>query len=141
MIQRIQTVYLLLGALLLSGMGLFDTPWGSPAAAQYGWFVPALIGFLVVTVGTAVVAIFLYDRRKTQRQVVVGVQVLTLCVAGVLYGGLYMARALSFTGITGILWDKSIVLILPILAYGLFLLARRGIESDIELVESMDRIR
>lgn len=141
MIQRIQTVYLLLGALLLSGMGLFDTPWSSPAAAQYGWFVPVLIGLLGVTVATAVGAIFLYDRRKMQRQVVVWAQVLTLCVAGVLYGGLYMARALSFTGITGILWDKSIVLVLPILAYGFFLLARRGIESDIELVESMDRIR
>lgn len=141
MIQRIQTLYLLLGAILLSAMAFFDSPWSSPAAADFAWFVPAVLSLLVLTVVTALGAIFLYNRRKTQRQVVVGVQILTICLAGVLYVGLYLARALTFVGVTGILWSKSIVLVLPILAYGLFLLARRGIESDIELVESMDRIR
>lgn len=141
MIQRIQTVYLVLGALLLASLGLFDTPWNSPAAAQYGWFVPALVGLTVIVVGTAVVAIFLYDQRPMQRRVVIGVQLLTICLAAVLYGGLYWARSLSFTGVTGILWNKTIMLLLPVFAYGFFLLARRGIENDIELVESMDRIR
>lgn len=141
MIQRIQTVYLLLGALALAGLGLFDAPWSGPAAARYAWFVPSLMGLLVVTLGTAIGAIFLYDRRKTQRQAVIGVQVLTLLVAGVLYGGFYMTGRLSFTGPSGILWTRSILWLLPIVAYGLFLLARRGIEHDIELVESMDRIR
>lgn len=141
MIQRIQTVYLVLGALLVAGLGLFERLWSSAAAIQYEWFVPALIGLIVLTVGTALVAIFLYNDRETQRRVVIGVQLLTICLAAVLYGGLYMAQALSFTGVTGILWDKTIMLLLPILAYALFLLARRGIEHDIELVESMDRIR
>lgn len=141
MIQRIQTVYLILGVLAIAGLGIVDTPWGSVAAAQYGWFVPVLIGLMVVTGGTALGAVFLYDRRKTQRTVVVGVQILTAGLAGVLYGGLYLAGTLAFTGPSGILWDRTIALLLPIVAYGLFLLARRGIESDIELVESMDRIR
>lgn len=141
MIQRIQSLYLLLGALVLAGMGLFELPWSGSAAAEYDWFVPALIVLLVMTVATALTAIFLYDRRKTQRQVVIGAQVLTVCLAGVLYGGMYFARTLSFVGVTGILWSKSIMLVLPIGAYGFFLFARRGIENDIELVESMDRIR
>lgn len=141
MIQRIQTVYLVLGAFALAAMGFFDVPWSGIAAGQFGWFVPSLVGLLVVTVGTALGAIFLYDRRKTQRTVVIGVQVLTVLLAGVLYGGLYAAGTLAFTGRTGILWGRTIVLLLPILAYVFFLLARRGIESDIELVESMDRIR
>lgn len=141
MIQRIQSLYLLLGAFALAAMGLFELPWSDPAAAEYDWFVPALILLLVLTVGTALTAIFLYDRRETQRQVVIGVQVLTVCLAGVLYGGMYFVGTLRFVGVTGILWDKSIMLVLPIVAYGLFLLARRGIEHDIELVESMDRIR
>lgn len=145
MIQRIQTVYLLLGALALAAMGLFDVPWSGRAAAQYAWFVPTLAGILVITAGSAIGAIFLYEgqeQRKRQRTVVIGVQILTLVLAGVLYGGLYFTQTLTFTAPTeGILWSRSVVLLLPILAYVLFLLARRGIESDIERVESMDRIR
>jgi len=141
MIQRIQTVYLLLGALALGAIGFFDVPWGDPATRQYAWFVPTLIGLLAVTTLTALGSIFLYDRRKTQRTVVYGVQLLTIVFAGVLYGGLYGAGTLTFTDPTGILWGRSVVLVLPIVAYALFRLARRGIESDIELVESMDRIR
>lgn len=141
MIQRIQTVYLLLGALALAALGVFDTPWSGIAASQFDWFVPSLIGLLIGTAGTAFGAVFLYDRRKVQRTVVIGVQVLTLLLTGVLYGGLYLSGTLTFTGPSGLLWERTIALLLPILAYGLFLLARRGIESDIELVESMDRIR
>lgn len=141
MIQRIQTVYLLLGALVLGALGIFDAPWSGIAAAQYAWFVPSLIGLLVVAVGTALGSIFLYERRETQRTVVIAAQILTLLLAGVLYGGLYLAGTLAFTGPSGILWNRSIMLLLPLVAYGFFLLARRGIESDIELVESMDRIR
>lgn len=141
MIQRIQTVYLLLGALALGTMGLFDVPWGDPAAQQYAWFVPSLVGLLVVTAGTGIGAIFLYDRRKTQRSVVYGVQLLTIVLAGVLYGALYTTGTLTFTDRTGILWGRTGVLLLPIVAYALFRQARRGIENDIELVESMDRIR
>lgn len=141
MIQRIQTVYLLLGALALAAMGLFDVPWDDPAAQRYAWFVPSLVGLLVVSAGTALGAVFLYERRKTQRTVVYGVQLLTIVLAGVLYGGLYTTGTLTFTDPTGILWGRTIVLLLPIAAYALFRQARRGIENDIELVESMDRIR
>lgn len=144
MIQRIQTVYLLLGALALAAVGLFDTPWSGVAANQFGWFVPSLIGLLVVTAGAAIGAIFLYkgqERRKLQRTVVVGVQILTLLLAGVLYGGLYVAGTLTFTASSGLLWGRTIVLLLPILAYGFFLLARRSIENDIERVEQMNQGR
>ena len=141
MIQRIQTVYLLLGALALAAMGLFEAPWSDPAAQQYAWFVPSVAGLLVGTAGTALGAIFLYERRKTQRTVVYGLQLLTIVLAGVLYGGLYTIGTLTFTGPTGILWSRTIVLLLPLVAYALLRLARRGIENDIELVESMDRIR
>jgi len=141
MIQRIQTVYLFLGALALAALGLFDMPWTSAAASTHGWFVPSLIGLIVVTAGTALWAIFLYETRKTQRSVVVGVQVGTVVFAGVLYGGLYLTAELTFRAPGGIDWCRSAVLLLPIVAYLLFYLARRGIDHDIELVESMDRLR
>jgi hypothetical protein len=138
MIQRIQTLYLLLGALVLGALGIFDTPWSGRAATEFAWLVPSLIGLLVVTIGTAIGAIFLYDtheQRKIQRTVVIAGQILTLLLAGVLYGGLYGAGTLTFTGPTGILWSRSVALLLPILGYVFFLLARRNIEKDIESVE------
>jgi len=141
MIQRIQTVYLVLGALALGTLGVFDVPWASTAASIHSWFVPSLIGLIVVTAGTAVWAIFLYETRETQRSVVVGVQVGTVLLAGVLYGGLYLTAELTFRGADGIDWGRAVVLTIPILAYLFFYLARRGIDHDIELVKSMDRLR
>jgi hypothetical protein len=62
-------------------------------------------------------------------------------LAGVLYGGLYLTSELTFRTGQSVDWARTAMLSLPILAYALFLLARRGITHDIELVESMDRLR
>src|SRR6056297_3232490 len=107
MIQRIQTVYLFLGALALMAFGVFDLPWNSAAASTHVWFVPSLIGLLVLTSGTALWSIFLYEDRERQRTVVVGVQLGTVLVAGVLYGGLYLTSELTFTGPQGIDWGRT----------------------------------
>ena len=141
MIQRVQTVYLFLGALALAALGLFELPWESAAAATHVWFVPSLIGLTGLTVGTALWAIFLYNNRQGQRSVVVGVQIGTVLVAGVLYGGLYLTSELTFGGTGSVDWGRISALSIPILAYLLFYLARRGIDRDIELVKSMDRLR
>lgn len=141
MIQRIQTVYLFLGALTLGLFGVFDLPWTSTAASTHAWFQPSLIGLLVLTAGGALWAIFLYENRRRQRSVVVGVQVGTLALAAVLYGGLYLTSELTFYSRTTVVWGRVLVLLLPIIAYGFFYFARRGIDKDIELVRSMDRIR
>ena len=144
MIQRIQTVYVALGALALAAMGLFDVPWSGAAARQSAWFFPSLAGLLAVTIAMATGTIFLYkdnEQRKIQRTLVVGVQILTLLLAGVLYGGLYQAGTLVFTGPTGILWSRSVVILLPIVAYILFRLARNAIEKDIKRVERMNQGR
>lgn len=141
MIQRIQTVYLVLGVLALAALGLFDAPWNSEAAAQYAWFVPSLLVLMVATGGVGLWSIFLYETRKWQRTVVVGVQMGTVALAGVLYGALYMTHELTFRTPTGLNWGRVIMLVLPIVAYVFFYLARRGIDHDIELVKSMDRLR
>ena len=103
--------------------------------------MPTLIGLIVVTAGTALWSIFLYERRSTQRSVVVGVQIGTVLLAGVLYGGLYLTAELAFQSPGGVNWGKAAMLSMPVVAYLFFFLARRGIDHDIELVESMDRLR
>lgn len=141
MIQRIQTVYLALGALVLIGVLFLESLWGSDAAATYGWFLPVVIGVGAVTAVTALGAILLYTSRDTQRAVVVGAQLMTVLWAVVLYGSLFMTNELQVYNAAGL--DPQMLMLLsgPLVAYVLFWLARRGIEHDIELVASMDRLR
>jgi hypothetical protein len=141
MIQRIQTVYLFLGVVTLATLGFFGWPWSSEAASGQVWFVPSLVGLLVITAGTALWSIFLYETRERQRTVVVTVQVGTVLLAAAMYGGLYLTSELAVRGPGGIQWGRAIVLALPLVAYVFFWLARRGIEHDIERVKSMDRLR
>lgn len=141
MIQRVQTLYLFLGALVLATFGFFEIPWSSTAASTHVWFIPGLIGLIVVNSVTALWAIFLYEQRQRQRSVVVGVQVGTVMFAAVLYGGLYLTSELTVQTAQGIDWGRLTGLALPLVAYVFFLLARRGIEHDIDLVKSADRLR
>lgn len=141
MIQRIQTVYLVLGILALAGLLLVDAIWSGPAATSYAWFAPAVLSAAGVAALVGAAAIFLYKDRSRQKQVVVGAQFLVLLHAIILYGGLYMAGTLSVRTPEGVSVERVIGLLLPILAYVFFALARRSIQKDIELVRSMDRLR
>ncbi len=141
MIQRIQTIYLLLGALALWAVLAFESLWQSAPAEAYGWFAPAIfaLGGLAGVVG--VVAVFLFRDRPRQRRVVLGGQVLIVLLLIVLYGGFFLAGALSFTFEGQLSWGKLLVFILPLGGYVMYFLARRAIAQDIELVRSMDRLR
>jgi glucose uptake protein GlcU len=141
MIQRIQTVYLALGAVALLAMPFVGALWEGPAAAQYAWFVPTGFAMAGLAALTALVGMFLYKDRKQQRKVVLGAQILTVLFMLVMFVTAYFAGSLP--RVTGTSADVRgiIQLLLPVVAYILFLLARRGIESDIKLVKSMDRLR
>lgn len=140
MIQRIQTVYLVLGAVALGALLFFDVVWGGAATAQ-GWFTPAVVFFDVVAIAVAVGAVFLHKNRPKQRQAIVVAQVFTTLLLIVFCGGLYLAHALYIRTAQGLDVGMLAALLLPIVAYVLFLLARRGVEKDTELVRSMDRLR
>lgn len=141
MIQRIQTIYLVLGAVSLLGMLLFDDLWASPGVEALGWFEPVLLVLIVVLALGALVAIFLYKDRNRQRSVVRGLQLLTLVLLLVLVVGLYLAGDFTFVTMDGVAVERIVSVALPFLAYIFFVLARRGIEHDIALVRSMDRLR
>ena len=140
MIQRIQSIYLLLGALTLLALLLFDDIWQGAAAVQ-AWFSPVLLVLIFLTVAIAIGAIFMYKDRKRQRSAVVVAQFLALVLLAVFYLGLYLVGALGVT-VAGVVDTARVVaLLLPVVAYIFFYLARKGIERDIALVRSMDRLR
>jgi hypothetical protein len=142
MIQRIQTVYLVLGALAAGALFFLDSLWSGAVVQQFGWFTPVTAALAGLTAVGALATVFLYNNREAQRSVTAGLQVLAALLTGGVFVGLYGAGALGLRG-TGGTWNVSKIafLALPIVAYLFFMLARRAIQSDIELVRSMDRLR
>jgi hypothetical protein len=132
---------LLLSALVLGSLFFFDSPWSSTAASTYGWYEPAVVAMIVGAVGVAIGSIFLYGSRKTQRTVVIAAQGLTALLTATLYGGLFLTGELSVQGEDGVQVSKAAMLSLPVVAYVLMVLARRGIEHDIKIVEDSERMR
>ncbi len=141
MIQRIQSVYLLLAGLALFWLGLAPAPWQLLESAPHAWIGPVARGLSVLLAIGAVVIIFQYRQRERQRTLVVLEQVGVLLMAVVYLGGLYLGGMLGVRSESGILWNRLLWISLPVLAYLLLWLARRGIEQDIALIRSMDRLR
>jgi len=144
MIQRIQTIYLFLAALNLSG-GFF-IPFAKTETSQEGIFsdlvftqgdqgslsIMAILG-MVLAIG----GIFVYQNRKLQKQISLFLLGFCFGVAGMAFGILTkqaeQVEGLSYT--YGFGW------VFLLLAAFFTLLAMRGISKDEELVKSMDRLR
>lgn len=141
MIQRVQTLYMLLSVVALLALLGVSPLWESAALGTQVWFGPLVVGALGVTVLLAIAAVFQYKARRRQRQLVLGAQVGTLLTALGLYAGLFLTDELTVyrEGVLSLGW--VLVLVLPMLAYLGFWLARRAIQRDIDLVRSMDRLR
>ena len=137
MIQRIQSVYLLLGCIAISAplfIGSVDLATGQP------WFTPSRIALTVLAAVVGLVAIALFKDRGRQRTVALFAQILALLLLIVL------VVTVSFFRIgTDAAWTADTVhvvsVVLPAVAYILFSLARRAIDKDEALVKSMDRLR
>lgn len=141
MIQRIQSVYLLAGALLLVLFAALGEAWLSVVGTAFPWLTPLAYGLTGLSALTALISVFLYKQRDLQAKVILGAQWLTLALVFVLAVTFAMlsfrtGEELSAAGITGLM-----VLLLPVVAYVCLSLARRGVKKDIALVRSMDRLR
>jgi len=128
MIQRIQTIYIILGILLFVAFIIFEYE-----------LIVILIPFMVLigfTFVSLITSIFLYKKRMLQIRLC-GFNIgLLLGVAGMTYFlGLEAAKN------CGISYSLTFTLIFPVIAVILILLAMRFIWKDEVLVKTMDRIR
>lgn len=141
MIQRVQSLYLLLAAAALGLLVLAPVPGQLLALAGPGWLL-----LLVRTLGAALALgavglVFLYRQLSRQRKLVVLAQFGVLLLSALYLGGLYFGGALGVRTAEGILWERLFWLALPLIAYLFLRLARRGIEHDLALLQSMHRLR
>ena len=140
MIQRIQSVYLMLASLAFGSEYLFRDTWTGPAATEISWFMPVTMALFAVAAAGSFAVIFLYRNRDRQRRFILVLQTLALVTLAVLFFGQYVAGDLPGVSAQTTVSDW-LSLIMPLVAYVLLYLARRGVEADIKLVKSMDRLR
>jgi hypothetical protein len=143
MIQRIQTVYLLLASIVSGVLIFIFNLWKAIEKNTYALdllysksFLLKLIPILfLVSAILAFVAIFLFKNRKLQ--FVIGR--LTILINLILLG-LLIYLSLTLPGEAAVS-EKGIGMFIPILAILLIVLANKAIKKDEDLVKSADRLR
>ena len=152
MIQRIQSLYLLISSIL--GVVCLSCPLGmlfsdedihagdlynlwikSVDTGEIEFFPWALFGLLLVVTALTFIAIFLFTRRALQMRVVTFSMILLVGYYAVMGYVVYVlhARGMSFT--------PSLTASFPFIALVLDYLAYRGILRDELLIKSLDRLR
>ena len=145
MIQRIQSIWLLLAGLVNAGLFYFaiyhaEVVENGIAVTQQlrvNDHYPSLLMALVITV-LPLVAIFMFKNRTRQRNVV-----LFSIVACIAFIAFTLMRVSNFNNgtsapVTGTYWVGSI---LPVVAIIFLVMAVNGIRRDEKLVKSLDRLR
>ena len=140
MLQRIQTVYLLI-AFIVAGVLPFAFPlWYSENGSEY--FFVRNLAFVALFGGSAtlsLVSILSFKNRKSQ--FVMGRLNIIL---NLILLGLFVYRLLNLSGETDpemVVSEKGIGMILPIVSIVFLSLANRAIKKDEDLVKSVDRLR
>jgi hypothetical protein len=139
MIQRIQSIYLALAALILTL--LFFLPFATASLLESGVYTDGkfniydnliiLISDVIITI-TGIITIFLYNNRKLQLKlssfsILLNISILILCLI-IIFGNKNSP-------------NLNYGLLIPVFSSLLFYLAYRGIKSDEELVKSSNRLR
>ncbi len=144
MIQRIQSLYLLIGAVISLGLTFVFSVWTTVANSVY-YIMDLLtqdattikmIPILFIISGVmSLISIFLFKNRKNQFIVNRLNILINLILLGVL-----IYHLLTLSGEMQVS-EKGIGAVLPIVVIVLLVLANKAIKKDEDLVKSVDRLR
>jgi hypothetical protein len=157
MIQRIQSVYLLLAVLSLGAMFFFPlasfiggdkdqlvyfvyeliskVPDSIPSVPFY--FVYPILGITILTILLSLFAIVQFKNRGAQLKMIRGAILLILVMIGVFF--FYCSPLLEEA--SGTLTEYEIGSYMPLVALMFLILANRGVIHDINLLRAADRLR
>ncbi|NDI98827.1 DUF4293 domain-containing protein [Flavobacterium sp. LaA7.5] len=140
MLQRIQTIYLLI-AFIVTGILPFVFPlWFTENGVEY-YFVKNLAFVALFGGSTTLSLISIVSFKKRKNQFVMGRLNIIL---NLILLGLFVYRLLNLSGETDpekVVSEKGIGMILPIVSIVFLSLANRAIKKDEDLVKSVDRLR
>ncbi|WP_430906331.1 DUF4293 domain-containing protein [Maribacter sp. 2-571] len=136
MLQRIQTVYLLLVLIIAGVLPFWLHLWSDASGTEIYASNEMLISisFYVIAV-LALVAILLFKNRKNQFVINRLNMILNLFLLG-----FFVYRSLNLSGET-LVSEKGIGMLIPIISIVFLVLANRNIKKDEDLVKSVDRLR
>lgn len=136
MLQRIQTVYLFLAALVSGGLIFIFELWQN-LSGESVFAEDILVVFLLFITSAAIsfVDIFLFKKRKLQ----LALGRLNIILNFILLG-LFVYWSLTIPGEMEIS-EKGIGMFLPVLSIVFLALANKAIKKDEALVKSVDRLR
>lgn len=135
MIQRIQTVYLLLAA-IANGAVFFTPLWVRADEDPSLWVKSGFAAGLVLAALVALFAIFVFKNRPSQLRWVKRAMLLQCLAAGAALG-----LVVTLGGFGSFMAVELGSAVLPFAALLVQYLALRGIAADEALVRSMDRLR
>ncbi|MDM1396158.1 DUF4293 domain-containing protein [Myroides odoratimimus] len=138
MLQRIQTVYLILVFIIMGVLPFFFPLWTNGANEPiYFMMMPSSTILFGLSTALTVVAIMGYKNRK--RQFVIN---RLNIISNFILLGLFVYRTLTVSGETAeAISEKGIGMFLPIISILFLVLANRAIKKDEDLVKSVDRLR
>ena len=136
MLQRIQTIYLLIAVIASGGLIFAFSLWeNAEGVAMYAQdYLMVFIAFLASAL-LSLVSIFMFKNRKLQ--FVLGRLNILL---NFFLLGVFVYWSLSFPGEMDIS-EKGIGMFLPIISIVFLVLANKAIKKDEDLVKSVDRLR
>jgi hypothetical protein len=137
MIQRIQTIYLIL-AFVITGILPFLFPLWTMSDGKEYFFMQNQIYVIILGLSTTLTVLSIFSYKKRQNQFVIGRLNMIL---NLILLGLFVYRSLNISGETVLVSEKGIGMFLPIIAIVLLVLANKAIKKDEDLVKSVDRLR
>ena len=137
MIQRIQTIYLLL-AFVVTGVLLFFFPLWTMSDNKEYFFMQSQVYTILLGLSTSLTLLGVVSYKKRQNQFVIGRLNIVL---NLILLGLFVYRSLNLSGETPAVSEKGIGMFLPAVAIVLLVLANKAIKKDEDLVKSVDRLR
>ena len=137
MIQRIQTIYLIIAFLLVGVLPFVFPLWTLSNGKDY-YFMQNQIYAILLGLSTAITIYSIISFKKRQTQFVSNRLNIVL---NLILLGLFVYHSLNLSGGTPVVSEKGIGMFLPIVTIVLLVLANKGIKKDEDLVKSVDRLR
>ena len=136
MLQRIQTFYLLISALIIGGLYL----WFPIIKSESGFIIisnnePMVLGLIFGSILLTLLSILNFKKRQLQFVINRLSIILNFSLLGV-----FVYRSLTLSGET-LVSEKGIGVLLPIISIVFLVMANKAIKKDEDLVKSVDRLR
>jgi len=137
MLQRIQTVYMILALIVMGVLPFFFPLWKVGVDRDF-YFMEDTVYSAAFGLSTALSLLSIISYKKRQQQFVMNRLNIIL---NLILLGLFVYRTLNLSGGTDMVSEKGIGMFLPIVSIVLLVLANKAIKKDEDLVKSVDRLR